>query len=60
MLKDARRDDPRNCNFDAWLRANAVVGSILATAIFATALASFYSAGRPIEATEFSSITSPK
>ena len=42
------------------LKANAVLGSILAVGIMAMALAGLYSAGRPDGATELSSVTAPK
>jgi hypothetical protein len=42
--------------FDRWLKANAVGGSILAIAMLAMALAGLYSAGPPNGATEFSSV----
>jgi hypothetical protein len=61
MGNDFRRDyskSPRD--FDGWLKANAVLGSILATGILAMALAGLYSAGRPDGATEFSSVTASK
>jgi hypothetical protein len=41
-------------------KANAVLGSILATGILAMALAGLYSAGHPDGATEFSSVTASK
>jgi hypothetical protein len=41
--------------FDGWLKANAIGGSILPIALLAMALAGLYSAGPPILATEFSS-----
>jgi hypothetical protein len=52
-----RRDDPRNAaEFDGWLKANAVLGSILAIGILAMALAGLYSIGRLDGATELSSV----
>jgi hypothetical protein len=42
--------------FDRWLKANAVGGSILPIAMLAMALAGLYSAGPPSGATEFSSV----
>jgi hypothetical protein len=41
--------------FDGWLKANAILGSILASALLATALAGLYSSP-PNGATEFSSV----
>jgi hypothetical protein len=61
MGKRVWRDDPRNSrDFDGWLKANAVLGSILAIAILGMALAVLYSAGRPDKSTEFSTVTKPK
>jgi hypothetical protein len=61
MGKRVWRDDPRNPrDFDAWVKANAVLGSILAIGILGMALATLYSAGRPDKSTEFSSVTKPK
>ena len=55
------RDYPSNPReFDGWLKANAVLGSVLAVGIMAMALAGLYSAGRPDGATELSSVTAPK
>jgi hypothetical protein len=57
MANDPWRDylgSPRE--FDRWLNANAVLGSILAIAIIAMALAGLYSAGPPDGATELSSV----
>jgi hypothetical protein len=43
--------------FDGWLKANAVLGSVLAVAILGAAFASFFSSGTPPNgATEFSSV----
>jgi hypothetical protein len=42
--------------FDGWLKANAVVGSILAVAILATAFASLFSGTGRSDVTEFSSV----
>ena len=42
--------------FDRWLKANAVGGSILPIALLVMALAGLYSAGPPNRATEFSSV----
>jgi hypothetical protein len=61
MGKRVWRDDPRNSrDFDVWLKANAVLGSILAVGILGMALAALYSAGRPDKSTEFSSVIRPK
>jgi hypothetical protein len=50
------KDDPRSSpGFDRWLKANAVVGSILAIGMLAMALAGLYSP-LPDRVTEFSSI----
>jgi hypothetical protein len=46
--------------FDRWLKANAVLGSLLAIGMLAMALAGLNSAARPDGATELSSITSLK
>jgi hypothetical protein len=61
MGHNFRRDylkSPRE--FDGWLKANAVLSSILAMGILAMALAGFYSAGPADRATEFSSVTARK
>lgn len=42
--------------FDRWLKANAVGGSILPIALLVMALAGLYSAGPPNRPTEFSSV----
>jgi hypothetical protein len=61
MGSDFWRDYPRNPReFEGWLRANTVLGSILAMGILAMAVAGLYSAGRPDVATEFSSVTASK
>jgi hypothetical protein len=58
VTNGSRRDYPRNApEFDGWLKANAVVGSIVAIAILAMAVGGLFSAGRPDAATEFSSVT---
>ena len=50
------KDDPRSSpGFDRWLKANAVVGSILAIGMLAMALAGLHSPP-PDRVTEFSSI----
>jgi hypothetical protein len=44
--------------FDGWLKANAVVGSVLAVAMLGAAFASFFSAGAASDrATEYSSVS---
>jgi hypothetical protein len=54
----SKRDYPRNaCEFDGWLNANAVIGSIVAIAVLGMAVAGLFSEGRPDAATEFSSVT---
>jgi len=61
MGNDFWRDYPSNPReFERWLRANTVLGSILAIGILVMALAGFYSAGQPDGATEFSSVTASK
>jgi hypothetical protein len=58
MGSDFWRDYPRNPReFEGWLRANTVIGSIVAIAVLAMAVAGLFSAGRPDAATEFSSVT---
>ena len=52
MLRDYQRN-PRE--FDGWLKANAVLGSILAIAMLAMAVVGHYSAG-PNGATEISAV----
>jgi len=55
-----RRDYPTNTPaFDGWLKANAVVGSIVAIGIVAMALSGFYSARQSDVATDFSSVAVP-
>jgi hypothetical protein len=46
--------------FDSWLKANAVLGSILAVGMLTMALAGLYLAGPPDGVTEFSSIAASK
>jgi hypothetical protein len=61
MRKRVWRDDPRNSrDFEGWLKANALLGSILAIGILGMAFAVLYSVGRPDKSTEFSSVTKPK
>jgi hypothetical protein len=56
-----RNDYPRNPNeFDKWLKANAVLGSLLAIGMLALALASLNPAAQPDGAIELSSVTSLK
>ena len=61
MRKRVWRDDPRNSrDFEGWLKANALLGSILAIGILGMAFAVLYSVGRPDKSTEFSSVAKPK
>jgi hypothetical protein len=53
LWRDFYFKNPREC--DRWLRANAVLGSILAIAMLAMALVGHYSAG-PNGATEISAV----
>jgi hypothetical protein len=54
------KDDPRSSpGFDRWLKANAVVGSILAIGTLAMALAGLYSPP-PDRVAEFSSVSATK
>jgi len=46
--------------FDGWLKANAVLGSMLAIGMLAMALAGLNSAGRPDGATELPIVTASK
>jgi hypothetical protein len=46
--------------FDGWLKANAVVGSILAIGMLTMALAGLNSAGRNDGSTELSTVTASK
>ena len=55
--RDYLRNPPE---FNRWLKANAVLGSILAMGILAMALAGLNSSGRPDGVTELSSVTVPK
>jgi hypothetical protein len=52
------KDYPKSSReFDGWLKANAILGSILATGILGMALAGLYSPGpTPDRSTEFSSV----
>jgi hypothetical protein len=56
LWRDFYLKNQREC--DRWLKGNAVIGSILAIAILAMALAGLFSPG-PNEATEISSIQRP-
>jgi hypothetical protein len=54
-----RNDYLRNPHeFDRWLKANAVLGSLLAIGMLAMALGGLNSGGQPDRATELSSVTS--
>jgi hypothetical protein len=56
-----RNDYPRNPNeFDKWLKANAVLGSLLAIGMLAMAVAGLNLPARSDGATELSSVTSLK
>jgi hypothetical protein len=56
-----RSDYLRNPHeFDRWLKANAVLGSLLAIGMLAMALAGLNSEGRPDGATELSIVTASK
>jgi hypothetical protein len=56
-----RNDYLRNPHeFGRWLRANAVLGSLLAIGMLAMALTALNPAARPDAATELSSVTSLK
>jgi hypothetical protein len=58
MEHGIRRDYPTEApEFDRWLKANAVVGSIVAIGIVAMALAGLYSVGQSNVATDFSSVS---
>ena len=46
--------------FDGWVKANAVVGSILAIGMLAMALAGLHFAGPPDGVTEFLSVVATK
>ena len=46
--------------FDSWVKANAVLGSILAIGMLTMALAGLYFAGSPDGMTEFSSVAASK
>jgi hypothetical protein len=56
-----RNDYLRNPReFDGWLRANAVIGSMLAIGMLAMALGGLNSGGQPDRAAELSSVTASK
>ena len=56
-----RNDYLRNPReFDGWLRATAVIGSMLAIGMLAMALGGLNSGGQPDRATELSSVTASK
>jgi hypothetical protein len=46
--------------FDGWLKANAILGSLFAIGMLAMALAGLNSEARPDGATEFSIVTASK
>jgi hypothetical protein len=61
MGRATRREYQKNTrDFDGWVKANTLLGSILAIGMVAMALAGLNSAGPPDAATEFSSVTSSK
>jgi hypothetical protein len=56
-----RNDYPRNPHeFDMWLKANAVIGSLLAIGMLAMALAGINPAAPPDGATELAGVTALK
>jgi hypothetical protein len=56
-----RNDYPTNPHeFDSWLKANAVLGSLLAIGMLAMALAGLNPAAQPDGAAELASVTSLK
>ena len=56
-----RNGYPRNPHeFDRWLKANAILSSLLAIGMLAMALAALNPMARPDGATELSSVTSLK
>ena len=56
-----RNDYPTNPHeFDSWLKANAVLGSLLAIGVLAMALAGLNPAAQPAGAAELASVTSLK
>jgi hypothetical protein len=57
-MVNGRDWDPRE--LDRWLKANAILGSLLAIGILAMALAGLNLAARPDGAAELSSVTSLK
>jgi hypothetical protein len=61
MGRATRREYQKNPReFDGWVKANTLLGSILAIGMVAMALAGLNSAGPPDAATEFSSVTASK
>jgi len=58
VMVSGRDWNPRE--LDRWLKANAVIGSMLAIGMLAMALAALNPAARPDGATELSSVTSLK
>jgi hypothetical protein len=57
-MVNGRDWDP--CELDRWLKANAILGSLLAIGMLAMALAGLNLAARPDGAAELSSVTSLK
>ena len=61
MGRATRREYQKNPReFDRWVKANTLFGSILAIGMVAMALAGLNSAGPPDAVTELSSVTWPK
>ena len=58
VSRDYQRKNQRE--FDGWLKANAILGSILAIGMLAMALAGLNSAGRLDAATDFSSVNASR
>jgi hypothetical protein len=54
------RDDTTLNGFDRWLKANAILGSLLAIGMLAMALLGLNLTAQPDGATELSSVTSLK
>jgi hypothetical protein len=61
MGRATRREYQQNPrDFDGWVKANTLLGSMLAIGMVAMALAGLNSARPPDAATEFSSVTASK